>query len=106
MTPEKQIVEIDYTNYRGERAKRRVIPIRVYFSATEWHPEEQWLLAAWDIEKQADRSFALKDIHSWAPVVPDFPICLHTGEPCDHGCDEDSACIGIGASPAQTAHGT
>lgn len=25
------------------------------------------------------------------------PICLHTGKPCDRGCDEDSACIGVDA---------
>lgn len=61
-------VLIDYTNHRGERAERQIIPIRIFFSYTDWHPEEQWLLAAWDVDKKADRLFALKNIHSWKEV--------------------------------------
>lgn len=54
-------LSIDYTNYRGETATRNIIPRSVRFGSTEWHPEEQWLLLAWDNDKQADREFALKD---------------------------------------------
>ena len=31
------------------------------------------------------------------------PICPYTGEPCDSGCDEDSACIVYQRTPG--AHG-
>jgi predicted DNA-binding transcriptional regulator YafY len=58
-------ITIDYTNYRGERGLRRIIPDQISFGSNEWHPELQWLLLAWDIEKQADRLFAVRDIHSW-----------------------------------------
>ncbi|MEK6792762.1 MAG: WYL domain-containing protein [Nanoarchaeota archaeon] len=58
-------VKILYTNWRGETAVRRIIPKEVVFVATEWHPEEQWCLVAFDLDKQADRSFACKDIKAW-----------------------------------------
>jgi predicted DNA-binding transcriptional regulator YafY len=58
-------VSIVYTNYRGETARRRIIPQRVWFGATKWHPDEQWLLDAFDVEKQSARSFALRDIQSY-----------------------------------------
>lgn len=58
-------VVIDYTNHRGERAERRIRPLEVKFKTTEWHPEPQWLLRAFDIDKQELREFAMKDIHSW-----------------------------------------
>lgn len=61
----KKTVSILYTNYRGETAIRKIIPKEIWFGKTEWHPEEQWLLNAHDIEKKADRSFAMKDIKSW-----------------------------------------
>jgi predicted DNA-binding transcriptional regulator YafY len=62
-----ETVNIVYTNYRNETAVRKVVPKKIWFGGTDWHPEEQWLLDAYDIEKQADRSFAMKDIRSWFP---------------------------------------
>lgn len=58
-------IRIVYKNYRGETAQREVVPKRVWFGATEWHPEEQWLLDAIDIKKGAERSFALRDIQAY-----------------------------------------
>ena len=58
-------VAILYTNYRGETALRRVIPQRLWFGATSWHPEEGWLLDAIDVEKGELRSFAMKDVKAW-----------------------------------------
>jgi predicted DNA-binding transcriptional regulator YafY len=60
-----QAIRIVYTNYRGETALREVLPQRIWFGATEWHPEKQWLLDAIDLEKDAPRSFALRDIKSY-----------------------------------------
>lgn len=51
-----------YRNWRGEVAERRVIPREIHFGATEWHPEPQWLLRAFDMDKGAERDFAMKDI--------------------------------------------
>jgi predicted DNA-binding transcriptional regulator YafY len=61
----EQAVKICYTNYRGETAIREIVPIKIWFGSTDWHPENGWLLDAFDIEKGADRSFAMKDIKSW-----------------------------------------
>ena len=61
-------VRILYTNYRGKTAERVVIPEKIWFGSTEWHPEPQWLLDAVDVEKGALRSFAMKDIQSWKTV--------------------------------------
>ena len=65
MTSEATSVKICYTNYRGETAIREITPKTIHFGSTEWHPEPQWLLTAFDIEKKADRDFAIKDIRAW-----------------------------------------
>lgn len=61
----QQAVKVVYTNWRGETAERSIIPVSVAWGKTEWHPEEQWLLKVWDIERQAYRDYALKDIKEW-----------------------------------------
>ena len=63
---DKQTVEIEYTNYRGEFSKRKIQPKEIWFGSTEWHVEGQWLLKAYDLGKEADRDFALKDIKAWS----------------------------------------
>lgn len=62
---DKKIV-IKYTNHRNETSLRNIIPKRIWFGKTDYHPEEQWLLEAYDCDKQADRNFAIKDILSWS----------------------------------------
>jgi len=61
-------VRILYTNYRGETALRTILPEKIIFGSTEWHPEMQWLLEAFDEEKGAIRAFAMKDIRAWLEV--------------------------------------
>lgn len=68
---EDRAVIIDYTNWRGERSERTIEPKMVEFAATEWHPEPQWLLLAWDFGKREYRQFAMKDIHSWRDDAPE-----------------------------------
>jgi hypothetical protein len=61
-------VTIDYTNWRGERRKREIVPTgRIAFMSTDFHNEMQWLLDAVDCEDGCTKQFALKDIHSWEP---------------------------------------
>ncbi len=57
-------VEIDYTNHRGERSTRLVLPQEIAFMSSRWHDGNQWILKAFD-EKKGEREFAMKDIHSW-----------------------------------------
>lgn len=62
---EKEIVFIVYTNYKGKTSVRRIIPKQLFFGHNEWHTEDQWLMVAYDLEKEADRTFALKDVKAW-----------------------------------------
>lgn len=59
-----RIITRTYTNWCGETAERKIIPLRIWFGATQWHPEPQWLLAAIDVEKGAERDFALRGFGS------------------------------------------
>jgi predicted DNA-binding transcriptional regulator YafY len=54
-------LRIWYTNHRGERAERNIIPRKIVWGSTRWHPQPQWILHAWDLDRQAERSFAVKD---------------------------------------------
>ena len=62
---ENKQVKILYTNWKGVTAYRNIIPKNVEFKLTDWHKEEQWILNAFDVDKQANRGFALKDIKEW-----------------------------------------
>ena len=58
-------VEIVYTNWRRETAVRLVVPMKIWFGSTPYHPDEQWLMKALDVEKNEERDFAMKDIKVW-----------------------------------------
>ena len=60
-----QIVFIVYTNWEGELGIRKILPQKLIFGSNTWHKEEQWLLESLDLDKNAPRTFALKDIHYW-----------------------------------------
>ena len=62
---EKKQIRILYTNWKGITSYRNIIPKSIEFKSTEWHNEEQWILNAFDIDKNAERGFALKDIKEW-----------------------------------------
>ena len=57
-----QQTQFEYINYKGIKSTRNVIPMSLYFGATEFHPENQWLIVAYDLDKQCERTFALNDI--------------------------------------------
>lgn len=55
-------ISVIYRNWRGEVGQRRILPRQIEFKATEWHPEPQWIMHAWDLDKKEWRDFALKDM--------------------------------------------
>ena len=61
LQPNDPPLRIIYRNYRGEISERAIVPINVYFGATEYHPEPQWLMHALDVAKGETRDFALRD---------------------------------------------
>lgn len=62
MSVDFTIITFLYVNYRGVQATRKVRPIRLWFGSTGFHPDAQWLLEAFDLEKQATRDFAMSGI--------------------------------------------
>lgn len=58
-------VKILYTNNRDETAVFNIIPSKIWFGETSLHSEKQWILDAFEIEKQTERPFALKNIRAW-----------------------------------------
>lgn len=58
-------VKVRYVNWQGQEAVRTIIPLDIYWGKSEWHPEEQWILKVWDVEREAYREYAIKDIKEW-----------------------------------------
>lgn len=57
------VLQISYTNHRGESAIRNIVPLRIEFRVSEWHgPLDLWLLIAWDFDKDAVREFELTKV--------------------------------------------
>ena len=61
----REAVEIDYTNWRGERSIRHIWPMQLFYGINKYHSGPQWFVMAVDLEKRAVRVFAMKLIHSW-----------------------------------------
>lgn len=57
-----KLITVIYTNHRGITTSRTIRPLSAYYGKSQWHPEPQWLMDAWDEERGAVRSFALKDM--------------------------------------------
>lgn len=57
-----RVVSFDYTNYRGEKSRRNVSPISLRFGVSDYHEEPQFLLWAFDRDKNEFREFAVKDM--------------------------------------------
>lgn len=55
-------IRFSYTNYRGETSVRVAEPTDIRFGSTERHPDPQWLMSAFDFEKDGVREFAMKDM--------------------------------------------
>lgn len=64
-----RFLQFIYKNYRGEVSERVVIPVGIWSGSTEWHPEPQFLLKAFDVRKSAYRDFALNDVLFWGSAV-------------------------------------
>ncbi len=55
----KDIVLASYMNHRGETSVRRFRPIRLWFGATAWHPDPQWMLEVFDLDRMETRDYAM-----------------------------------------------
>lgn len=81
----KEVLHFTYTNHRGETAKRRVMPERIYFGTTPEHREPTWLMASFCFDRQAQRTFDLKKM-----IFTDHPAVAivasgYSGDPDSRG---------------------
>lgn len=58
----QRTIRFSYTNWRGEVGERVVRPISIEWTQTDWHPEPQWILHAFDLDRDQHRSFAMRDM--------------------------------------------
>ncbi len=58
-------IKVEYTNYRGEKSIRTIIPLNFFFGSNEYHTKDQWLLRVWDCDRQAERIYAAQEITRW-----------------------------------------
>lgn len=63
-----QQIKILYTNWKGVTKYRKIIPKSISYKSTPWHKEEQWILEAFDLDKNDIRNFAIKDIKEWSDL--------------------------------------
>lgn len=56
------ILNFSYVNYKDEKSYRKVVVDNIYLGSNKWHPEPQFLLMALDVDKNAMRAFAMKDM--------------------------------------------
>lgn len=56
---------IDYTNWRGVRSERRILPVHLWYGSTEHHERPGWLVRSLDLDRQEARDFSLSTVHSW-----------------------------------------
>lgn len=63
-----QSVKFTYTNYKLVTEERHVIPRELYFGVTPVHTEPQWLLRAFDLVREAPRTFAMSSLSNWRAV--------------------------------------
>lgn len=54
--------EFTYTNWKGITKTRKAQFYRVTYGSTEYHPEPQFLIHGFDLDKKDTRTYALKDI--------------------------------------------
>lgn len=76
-----------YRNHEGKVATRRVTSPNVYHGCTRHHPEPQWLLRAFDLDRQAMRDFALRGVLAFygdaEPPPPPWEDALSLDSPCE-----------------------
>lgn len=56
-----KVIDFLYTNYRGVSEVRRAVPTGLRFIDSPYYPEdgEQWFVVAWDLDRQAERTFMM-----------------------------------------------
>lgn len=57
------VLTFNYVNHRGEHSTRQVIPQQVRFGTGGYYTEPEWLLDAFDLSKNAMRTFSMRKMN-------------------------------------------
>lgn len=76
-----KLTSFNYTNWKGERADREIMPQEILFVSTDCHKEPQWLLSAIDLQKNERRDFAIKDIATWKAKAKPYSLFVSKQAP-------------------------
>ncbi len=75
-------VQFTYSNWRGETAVHLVEPISIEFGTTPHSSDHDWLLRAFDVHKQSERLFLMRNISGWgihgATLARHFCVTVYT----------------------------
>lgn len=55
-------IKVKYKNWKDEVGIRNIVPLNISYGHTDFHQIDQWLLDVWDVDKDAQRIYALMDI--------------------------------------------
>jgi len=55
-------IKVKYKNWKGEIGIRNIIPKQIHYGSTNYHKENQWLMDVFDVDKDAQRTYAIMDI--------------------------------------------
>lgn len=73
-------LKFHYRNHEGNLATRRVKPIRIWHGKSPWHKGRQWFLRGYDLDRDAERDYALEDVAFGDPKrTPRFNPNLRRG---------------------------
>lgn len=58
------IMSVEYTNYKGERRRRKFLPLgSVEFGSNNWHPEPHYYMKVLDVDINEVRDCPLSGFH-------------------------------------------
>jgi hypothetical protein len=59
-------IRVTYTNWRGETRERHILPRKLWYGPTKWHPEPQYILEAEDLDDFGYvKDFAMSGFANW-----------------------------------------
>lgn len=58
----KYVLEFDYINYQGIPSHRKCIASSITYGTSPHHPDAQWLMFAFCLDRMDYRTFAMKDM--------------------------------------------
>ncbi|MCK1585451.1 hypothetical protein IVB03_39345 [Bradyrhizobium sp. 168] len=83
-TTEGAAIEFEYTNWEGRKGIRQAIPLSIRFGKSEWHGVPQWLMLAYDIDKRAEREYAMADMQFEDGFLPGIDLAPNEPQQPEH----------------------